>query len=227
MSAEDRKVSIVKASIPLFAELGFKGTTTRKIADAAGISEALLYKHFPSKDELYKSIQDSCFSVKSDTLEKLFALEDSTENLIFCIYFYIRRSLKREYAEKQYLHLLDRLSVYSTLEDGEFIKTLRNEIWQPWFEKTELSFKVALAKNDIKVSSKNSNPLWYIHHQIITVLLLRLAPQEIIDYELSNDELISEILDFSLRGLGLNPEIKYDIKELSSFYEEKFISLAE
>ena len=55
-SAQVRQASIISAAAALFADRGFNGTTTRQIAKAAGISEALLFKHFPTKRELYAAI---------------------------------------------------------------------------------------------------------------------------------------------------------------------------
>jgi len=41
-----------------FAENGFRGTTTRSLAERVGITEAALYRYFPSKEELYHAIVD-------------------------------------------------------------------------------------------------------------------------------------------------------------------------
>jgi len=59
MSGEQRKAQIVRVATQLFAKNGFKGTTTREIAKKAGISEAVIFKHFSKKEELYKAIIDS------------------------------------------------------------------------------------------------------------------------------------------------------------------------
>jgi len=56
LDAHQRRTLIVEAAIRLFAEKGFRGTTTRQLAAAAGVSEAILYHHFPSKRELYDAI---------------------------------------------------------------------------------------------------------------------------------------------------------------------------
>ncbi|MFO0774649.1 MAG: TetR/AcrR family transcriptional regulator [Nitrospiraceae bacterium] len=55
-SAQDRQSSLIGAATTLFAARGFSGTTTRDIAKAAGVSEALLFKHFPTKRALYAAI---------------------------------------------------------------------------------------------------------------------------------------------------------------------------
>jgi AcrR family transcriptional regulator len=55
-SRQERQASIIAAAAALFAANGFKGTTTREIAKTAGISEALLFKYFPTKRALYAAI---------------------------------------------------------------------------------------------------------------------------------------------------------------------------
>jgi len=55
-SGRERQASIIAAAASLFAQKGFNGTTTREIAKTAGISEALLFRHFPTKRALYAAI---------------------------------------------------------------------------------------------------------------------------------------------------------------------------
>ena len=55
-SAHDRQVSLIAAAASLFAAKGFNGTTTKEIAKAAGVSEALVFKYFPTKRSLYAAI---------------------------------------------------------------------------------------------------------------------------------------------------------------------------
>ena len=56
MTAEDRREQILRGAMELFAEKGFRGATTREIARHLGISEALMFKYFPSKEALYRAI---------------------------------------------------------------------------------------------------------------------------------------------------------------------------
>ncbi|MBA2564583.1 MAG: TetR/AcrR family transcriptional regulator, partial [Gemmatimonadetes bacterium] len=56
VTGKERREQIIDAAIQLFAEAGFTGTTTRRLAEAAGISEAGLYLHFDTKEALYEAI---------------------------------------------------------------------------------------------------------------------------------------------------------------------------
>ena len=47
------EVRIVEAAAQLFAHNGFKGTTTRDIAQLANLNEATLFRYFPRKPELF------------------------------------------------------------------------------------------------------------------------------------------------------------------------------
>jgi AcrR family transcriptional regulator len=48
----------MQAAKELFARQGFEGTTTREIAQRARVNEAIIFRHFPSKEDLYWSIID-------------------------------------------------------------------------------------------------------------------------------------------------------------------------
>ena len=48
----DVRTALLEAAITAFAESGVRGATTRRIAQAAGVNEVTLFRHFRSKDEL-------------------------------------------------------------------------------------------------------------------------------------------------------------------------------
>ena len=59
MPADQRREQILQTAVNLFSQRGFKGTTTKEIAKAAGVSEAIIFRHFATKDELYGAILHS------------------------------------------------------------------------------------------------------------------------------------------------------------------------
>lgn len=52
----DRRLQIIQAAIQLFSQKGFYAATTKEIAQAAGINEATIFRHFQTKEELYAAI---------------------------------------------------------------------------------------------------------------------------------------------------------------------------
>src|SRR6202008_2241570 len=90
MTAKDRKVAIVKAALPLFARKGFAETTTRELARAAGVSEPLLYKHFPGKEALSTEIQAYSCQPTDTTAQRLADLNPSASTLVHLVYFLMR-----------------------------------------------------------------------------------------------------------------------------------------
>lgn len=56
LSAVDRRAAILDAALEVFSRRGYNGASIDEIAQAAGISKALIYEHFPSKKDLHVSL---------------------------------------------------------------------------------------------------------------------------------------------------------------------------
>ncbi len=59
LTGTQRRAAILNAAIDLFSSRGFRGTTTREIAAAVGVSEPVLYQHFQTKRALYDAILEA------------------------------------------------------------------------------------------------------------------------------------------------------------------------
>lgn len=70
---EERRRHIMEAALPIFAQKGFKGTTNRDVAEAAGIAPGLIYWYFKNKEDLFTAILDEflTFSKLSLPLETM------------------------------------------------------------------------------------------------------------------------------------------------------------
>ncbi|MBP2454779.1 TetR/AcrR family transcriptional regulator [Mycolicibacterium lutetiense] len=55
LSADERREQIIDAARRVFEQTGFEGARTRDLAAAAGVNEALLYRHFGSKEDLFEA----------------------------------------------------------------------------------------------------------------------------------------------------------------------------
>lgn len=56
MRGDARREQLIRVAIELFSRKGFSGTTTKEIAAAAGVTEALIFRHFPTKEAFYDAI---------------------------------------------------------------------------------------------------------------------------------------------------------------------------
>ncbi|MGI9186573.1 MAG: TetR/AcrR family transcriptional regulator, partial [Gaiellales bacterium] len=65
LTAADRRAAILAAARSIFARSGFHGASTSRIARAAGCSEPLVYKLFPTKQALFAAvIEDSAMLLR-------------------------------------------------------------------------------------------------------------------------------------------------------------------
>jgi TetR/AcrR family transcriptional regulator len=71
LTAEERKRQLIEVAIDLFSKKGFGGTTTKEIAAAAGVNEAIIFRHFATKQQLYAAIIDH--KINNPQLQESFA----------------------------------------------------------------------------------------------------------------------------------------------------------
>jgi len=58
LSRAERREKIVEAALRTFSRHGYRGATTRELARGAGVTEVTLFRHFPSKENLFGAVLD-------------------------------------------------------------------------------------------------------------------------------------------------------------------------
>jgi AcrR family transcriptional regulator len=206
ISGEERRAAIVRAARNVFVEKGFHATTTRELAKAAGVSEALLFKHFPSKEALYVAIQRSCFKEEgSKIIERLESLEPSTSALVSLVYEFVSHVVgrRRDEADRTFLRLVFR----SLMDGGEFTRLAIQGGPSHWVQKVEACVQAARAAGDMAdgpVEAKSG--AWFAHHVVSGIMVHSLPAEPVIDYGASQPALVRQVVWFCLRGLGLKEE---------------------
>lgn len=132
LSSTERRAAIVRTAMNLFAQNGFRGTTTRELAAAVGVSEPVLYQHFPSKSDLYTAIVEQMVSDVAEGFRELLLLPN--ENVPEEEYF-------QQLGEQLLEWYLDgarnmRLLLFSALEG--------HELAQLWHSKATVHFAGAV-----------------------------------------------------------------------------------
>jgi TetR/AcrR family transcriptional regulator, transcriptional repressor of aconitase len=203
LDSDDRRKTIVTAAVPLFARNGFTGTTTRELAAAAGVSEALLFRHFPSKQSLYREIL--ALGCEGDpALERLATLPASTGTAIGIVRFMVRRFVLGSDCERRDLDLKMRLILHSYLEDGDYARELFATIAPRVVPLFTASLKAAEAAGDLApLAASGANRFWFAHHVAAMMALAFLPQMGCVPYEGEIDQLVEDASDFILRGIGM------------------------
>jgi TetR/AcrR family transcriptional regulator len=56
MHGTDRRRQLIETALDVFSRKGFDGATTKEIAVEAGVTEAIIFRHFPTKQALYTAV---------------------------------------------------------------------------------------------------------------------------------------------------------------------------
>ena len=152
-------------AVPLFATKGFDALTTKEIADAAGISEALLYRHFESKQLLFAAVQDTCVAQAAEEVRRLESLPDNTATLVLAIYTLAAKIQNCPRAQESKGNEIPRLLMRSLLDDGEFARGFLAETSSAWVTKIEGCIRAAIAAGDLQETFEaGCLGAWFAHH---------------------------------------------------------------
>jgi len=203
LDSDERRKTIVSAAVPLFARKGFAGTTTRELAEAAGISEALLFKHFPKKELLYREILR--LGCEGDpALEQLASLQPSTATLVDMVRFMVRHFVHGPEAERGDLEARLRLVLHSFLEDGEYARELLDTIAGRVVPLFAASVAAAAAVGDLVPGSLcATNGFWFAQHVAAMIAFAGLPGRRCVPYRGRADDLVEQAVSFILRGIGM------------------------
>lgn len=207
MDAEDRRASIIAAAMPLFAARGLEGVKTREIAEAAGVSEALLYRHFPSKEELFASVKTTCLDDNAEDVERLNRLPDNTSTFVLATAMVLRRVSGLPGPITQAQCTVKQLLLRSLLNGGEFARGFVTLVAAPWTEKITRSWQGALEAGDLLPGAPRPDlSIWLAHHVAFGLAAFNLVSPPVLPMPVQGEALLDEVTRFALRGIGLRPE---------------------
>ena len=111
-TAAGRREQILSVAARLFARQGFQGTTTKQIAEHAGVTEALIFRHFPSKESLYWAVIQGKINEASprDRLQERLNTAGTDAEILAALAAEILERRSRD-------QTLSRLLLYSALEN--------------------------------------------------------------------------------------------------------------
>jgi AcrR family transcriptional regulator len=222
LSGQERRAAIIAAVREVFAVKGFHGTTTRELAEAAGVSEALLFKHFPTKEELHEAVLRSVLDdeLGRPDLGAMADLEPSAESLVLLVHGFYAGLLSARNPSGGRLDILPRLMFQSAMSDGDFARLFLREVPARWVAKVAACVRAATAEGEIpRDAAPPDVRAWFAHHLAVMLLLHHLPEPPTIDYGIPRDRMVEHAVRFALRGIGLPDEAirrLYDPRRLAN-----------
>jgi AcrR family transcriptional regulator len=194
-TSQERQAGLIAAAAALFAAKGFNGTTTKEIAKAAGVSEALVFKHFPTKQALYAAI----LAEKVTVNELLEAVQESAkkrdDRRVFTLIagFRIRPGVDQT---------LLRLLLFSALEGHELSEMFFGKHHKVLYDHLSAYIRTRINEG----AFRNVDPLlaarafvgMAVHHRLLHEIFG-------VPMHRSHDETVNTYVDLFLTGLILEP----------------------
>jgi AcrR family transcriptional regulator len=203
MTGEDRRLQILRVAMRLFSQRGFRGTTTKEIALASGVSEAMVFRHFATKEELYSAILDHKACVH-ETMDPLQVVADA-----------VARKDDRAVFEGLALDALNqhdcdpefhRLLLHSALEEHE----LAQMFWEKFVKRVYRTLRGYIRQRQRDGAMRNVEPLvivrafvgMIIHHSLNNNLWDR--KQQLL--RISNQAAARQFTSILLNGVCVNAQ---------------------
>ncbi|MBH5316792.1 TetR/AcrR family transcriptional regulator [Paenibacillus sp. GSMTC-2017] len=182
---------ILNACLSVFARHGYKDTSTGMLAEAAGISKALIFHHFKSKKNLYFNLLEYCYgkvgsALQADTVSQYedffqavtvfmrnkfdyYCIHSNESKLVFEAFYCTPDELKE-----------DKNKIYSSLLNS------KNQDWERLFDKVVL--REGVDRNEAFEFIMNT--LGYFENKFFV---------ETIDVDVINEEYVQNLLAKMIR----------------------------
>jgi len=128
LTSQEREKQIVLAAVEFFAEVGFSGDT-RQLARRLGVTQSLIYKHFPTKDALIDKVYDEVYVRRWNPFWETVIQDRSIpleERLVILYIEYSKAALTRDWV---------RIFMFSGLRgesiNKKYLEMLRSRILEP------------------------------------------------------------------------------------------------
>jgi AcrR family transcriptional regulator len=140
LKAEERRKQILKCAVKVFARSNYKSTRVADIAIEAGISEAIIYKHFAKKENIFLEILEHISSrviiVWEEEYRKNENVLEFIRGMVLSYYFRMINHPDELKLQFQAISEIDSPKIMERLHEdheyylGYFVKTLRRGIRQ-------------------------------------------------------------------------------------------------
>jgi AcrR family transcriptional regulator len=202
LPSADRRASIILAARQVFARYGLAGARTQQIAQAAGVSEALLFRHFPTKTHIYRAVLRSVIEDQNENFRTLGATQASTEGLLDIVCRLIVQAMRGSDAFNAEGM---RMVMGSLAGDGGYARLIYRRAIRLSLD--GLTKALAAARKDgglVGTPLSPANAAAFLEHIGTMIMMARCHQQPVIRYDGDESQILRETMLFCGRGLGID-----------------------
>ena len=169
-SGKNTKQLILKASMELFSEFGYKAASVRKIAAKVGIRESALYNHFINKEEIFTAVVATLFATPTSSRQSDKSVsERAKEGKKFLFSFIVGYKLMTFDAKNERLF---RILMIELLQNKSIRDSFKNEFHSKNIKMLSEAFFVMMQEDIIRsgdpklMATEFLSPLFYLRLQV-------------------------------------------------------------
>ena len=132
LKASERRATIIAVAKVLFSDKGYHGVSVDEIAGRLGVSPAILYRHFASKEALYEAVLNEIACKRESYVEAVVNSDGSFDEVLKMITRIYIDSVSRD---PDYL----RMALHSALEGSDATCQFFENRWRPFVDFIEYS----------------------------------------------------------------------------------------
>ncbi|WP_375194256.1 TetR/AcrR family transcriptional regulator [Sphingobium sp.] len=201
LSGADRRTSIIAAAKAVFARYGLEGARTQQIAQAAGVSEALIFRHFATKTHIYRAVLREVIADQNATFSAMGAVEASTEGLLEIVRRLVDHAMKGADAENV---AGMRMVVGSLAGDGGYARLIYRRALRLSLPALERALAAAREEGAIAGTPLSPiNAVAFLEHVGTMMLMAHCHSRTAIPYDADDRVLRRDAMLFCARGLGI------------------------
>ena len=165
LSAEERRATIITVAKRLFAHTGFHGVSIDDIVSEVGVSPAILYRHFESKEELYQAVLQEFSATRESYVEAVVADDIGFEQVL--------RGMTTVFVSSIINHPdMLKMEMHSQLDDSSASQDFFLNRWKSFTDYIEFSLNELQSLGKIKPINAQAAALMY-QGMIREVLILK------------------------------------------------------
>ncbi|HHJ13640.1 MAG TPA: TetR/AcrR family transcriptional regulator [Gammaproteobacteria bacterium] len=142
LKGSERRAAILAVAKVLFSDKGYHGVSVDEIARRVGVSPAILYRHFPSKEALYEEVLNRIACTRESYVEAVVQSDGSFGEVLRMI---TRRYVESVARDPDYL----RMELQSALEGSQAARAFFENRWRPFTDYIEVTVRELSAEGRI------------------------------------------------------------------------------